>query len=159
LFSSSFFFPFTLGEDCEQCGGKGFIPVPVGPLKPLPRHCPDCNGTLFMIDDGGFVRYRCRVGHAWSPESLLDEQAIALEGALWMALRTLEEKAALSRRMATTGLRGKSATGTRFQGAAEEADAAGATIRRLIAQIGSARAPLAEASQEVQGGRIPPAVR
>jgi two-component system, chemotaxis family, protein-glutamate methylesterase/glutaminase len=140
---------------------SGLAPLTTDSLgaPPAGYGCPSCGGSLFEIEDHPVPRYRCRVGHAWSPESLLDEQAIALEGALWMALRTLEEKAALSRRMATSGLRGTSATGTRFQGAAEEADAAGATIRRLIAQIGSTRTPVAEAGPEVQGGRIPPAVR
>ncbi|MEU8609928.1 chemotaxis protein CheB [Actinoplanes sp. NPDC048791] len=99
--------------------------------------CPACGGGLFQIDDGPVPRYRCRVGHAWSPESLLDEQAIALEGALWMALRALEEKSELSRRMAANGTHRRAGTGTRFDNIAADADAAGATIRRLIARLGS----------------------
>ena len=99
--------------------------------------CPACGGSLFQIDDRPVPRYRCRVGHAWSPESLLDEQALALEGALWMALRALEEKSALSRRMAHTQSPRHAASGARFLDLADDAEAAGQTIRRLIAQLGS----------------------
>lgn len=103
--------------------------------------CPSCGGSLFEIDAQPVPRYRCRVGHAWSPETLLDEQAVALEGALWMALRALEEKSALSRRMATTRLTRHAATGARFQDIAQDAENAGATIRRLIDRIGSPAGP------------------
>ena len=113
--------------------------------------CPSCGGALFQIDDGPVPRYRCRVGHAWSLESLLDEQAIALEGALWMALRALEEKSALSRRMAATGTHRRAGTGARFQHLAADADAAGATIRRLIARLGSM--PERDADPVPRGGR------
>ena len=103
--------------------------------------CPACGGSLFQIDGGPMPRYRCRVGHAWSPESLLDEQAIALEGALWMALRALEEKSALSRRMARNQNPRHESSGARFRDMADDAEAASATIRRLIAQLGSVAAP------------------
>ena len=99
--------------------------------------CPACGGSLFQIDEPPVPRYRCRVGHAWSPESLLEEQAIALEGALWMALRALEEKSALSRRMAQSRHPRHAASGARFRDMADDAEAAGQTIRRLIAQLGS----------------------
>jgi two-component system, chemotaxis family, protein-glutamate methylesterase/glutaminase len=105
--------------------------------SPAGYGCPSCGGSLFQIADKPVPRYRCRVGHAWSPESLLDEQALALEGALWMALRALEEKSSLSRRMAATHAPRNTSTGSRFRGIAEDADAAGETIRRLIAQLGS----------------------
>lgn len=98
--------------------------------------CPSCGGALFQFGADPMLRYRCRVGHAWSPESLLDEQAVALEGALWMALRALEEKSALSRRMAGAG-HSRGAAGARFRDMAADAEAAGETIRRLIAQVGS----------------------
>ncbi|MEV4642699.1 chemotaxis protein CheB [Actinoplanes sp. NPDC049548] len=97
--------------------------------------CPTCGGSLFQIGDRPVPRYRCRVGHAWSPESLLDEQAVALEGALWMALRALEEKSALGRRMAAGSSRPVSAD--RYHHMARDAEEAGAAIRRLIDQLGS----------------------
>jgi two-component system, chemotaxis family, protein-glutamate methylesterase/glutaminase len=107
-------------------------------VPPAGYGCPSCGGALFQFAADPMPRYRCRVGHAWSAESLLDEQAIALEGALWMALRALEEKSALSRRMAESQTPRHRATGARFRDLAADADAAGDTIRRLISQIGSA---------------------
>ena len=119
---------------------SGLAPITTAdlPVAPAGYGCPSCGGSLFEITDPLVPRYRCRVGHAWSPDSLLDEQAIALEGALWMALRALEEKSALSRRMAEDRRDRRSTTGARFRDIADEAEAAGATIRDLIGRIGSA---------------------
>ena len=46
------------------------------------------------------LRFRCRVGHAFTARHLETEQRHAVEGALWAALRALEESASLYRRMA-----------------------------------------------------------
>src|SRR5260370_25765725 len=62
--------------------------------------CPDCGGVLWEYQDEKMTRFRCRVGHAWTAESLLAEQAEALEAALWAALRGLEERAELAQRLA-----------------------------------------------------------
>ena len=62
--------------------------------------CPECGGTLWELQEGELLRFRCRTGHAFSADSLLSVQAEALEGALWAALRGLEENAALARRLA-----------------------------------------------------------
>ena len=46
----------------------------------------------------GVTSYRCRVGHAWTADALLlarDDEAVR---ALWIAVRSLREKAQLSRR-------------------------------------------------------------
>jgi two-component system chemotaxis response regulator CheB len=99
--------------------------------------CPSCGGSLFEMESRPVPRYRCRVGHAWSPESLMDEQAIAVEGALWMALRALEEKSALTRRMAAADRPYHGSSGARFQHMADDAEAAGALIRGLLERLGS----------------------
>lgn len=62
--------------------------------------CPDCGGVLFEMKEGDVARYRCRVGHAYAPESMLNSQADRIEAALWEALKTLEESAVLSKRLA-----------------------------------------------------------
>jgi len=114
------------------------------PGKPAGLSCPDCNGTLFEIEEGGLVRYRCRVGHAWSPESLVAQQAASLEGALWMALRSLEEKAALTGDLARRAqAAGHRLSGQTFDEASRETYQAAALVRDLIDKIarGAPRAP------------------
>jgi len=59
--------------------------------------CPDCNGSLMTLSDTG---YRCRVGHAWTADALLEARDDEVEGAVWVALRSLKEKANMSRRLA-----------------------------------------------------------
>jgi len=67
--------------------------------KPSTFVCPDCKGTLWELEHNNLLRFRCRIGHAYSLESLVAKQSDALEDALWFALRALEEKASLSKRM------------------------------------------------------------
>jgi two-component system, chemotaxis family, protein-glutamate methylesterase/glutaminase len=105
-------------------------------LGPAGLACPSCHGALFELAGEPTPRYRCWVGHAWSPQSLLDEQAAAFEGALWMALRSLEEKASLARRLRTTAdERGDARTAERYETMNEEAEQAGRLIRELIARL------------------------
>jgi len=68
--------------------------------QPSPFACPDCGGVLWELEDNGFLRFRCRVGHAFTARNLGAEQRHAVETALWSALRALEESASLYRRMA-----------------------------------------------------------
>ena len=67
---------------------------------PSPYACPDCHGVLNTVPDPGVLRFRCRTGHAWSAESLVAQQDDDVEEALWTALRVLEERAEMSRRLA-----------------------------------------------------------
>ena len=62
--------------------------------------CPECKGPLWEMRDGALVRFRCRVGHAFSRDSMLASQADALDDALWTAYETLCESALLAERFA-----------------------------------------------------------
>ncbi|HYN96209.1 MAG TPA: chemotaxis protein CheB [Pilimelia sp.] len=103
------------------------------PGRPAGLGCPSCGGALWQLEAEPVLRFRCRVGHAWSPETLLEEQAIAVEGALWTALRALEEKSALSRRLAdSAAARGRELVRERYRSAADEAEQAGVVLRQII---------------------------
>lgn len=62
--------------------------------------CPDCGGTLWELDTQATLRFRCRTGHAFSQRSLLSSQTNTVEAALWSAIRILEERRDLLRRIA-----------------------------------------------------------
>jgi two-component system, chemotaxis family, protein-glutamate methylesterase/glutaminase len=62
--------------------------------------CPDCGGALWEREENGAVQFRCRIGHAYSPESMMVAENEAVENALWSAVRSLEESASLARRLA-----------------------------------------------------------
>ena len=64
--------------------------------------CPECGGVLEEKQEGEMVRFKCRVGHAYSPESLMADQNTVTERALWAAIRSLEEQAEFSERLANS---------------------------------------------------------
>lgn len=78
--------------------------------------CPDCGGGLYEIEEEPLWRFRCRVGHAYTAEVLRAEKAQVLEQALWVALRTLEEKLEIHQRMAARAAeRGLALTASQWQ--------------------------------------------
>lgn len=106
--------------------------------------CPECGGVLTEHAEAGVLQWQCRVGHRYSPETLLDAQADDVEGALWAAVRALADRAALLGRMAQQAeRRGQPRSARRFrrqaQSASEQAEivrtalagAAGTTLRRV----------------------------
>jgi two-component system chemotaxis response regulator CheB len=115
------------------------------PGQPSAFSCPDCGGVLWEIDDGEFTRFRCRVGHAYSPETMLAAQGDVLEEALWTAMKTLEESARLSKRLAAAEReRSHEWMAVRFDEKETEARDRADIIRRFLASDDST-VPLAEA--------------
>ncbi len=108
-------------EVAEATPDPEFLETDQRPGDPSGFGCPSCGGALFRLTDGDVLHYRCRVGHAWLAEALLEEQSDALESALWAALRVLEESAALSMTIGER-LRGRGSvdTAARFFAQAEE---------------------------------------
>lgn len=106
------------------------------PGTPSGWSCPDCHGSLFEIRDGDLVRFRCRVGHAWSPDSLLAQQTSMLEGALWASLRALEEKVTLSLELGRQAeQQGHELTAAQFARQAEDAQRAAGQLKTLIERV------------------------
>src|SRR5262249_40786292 len=62
--------------------------------------CPECKGVLWELKEGAMRRFRCKVGHAYTAQAMASEQQDKVDEALWVALTTLEETAALARKMA-----------------------------------------------------------
>jgi two-component system, chemotaxis family, protein-glutamate methylesterase/glutaminase len=94
--------------------------------------CPDCAGTLLEVD-AERKRFRCRVGHAWTADALLEAQAGTLERALWTALRTLEEKVSLARKLGMDARnRGSGRLAERYSRTEEESAHAADVLRSYL---------------------------
>ncbi|PWT84870.1 MAG: chemotaxis protein CheB [Blastocatellia bacterium] len=95
--------------------------------------CPDCNGTLWEINSGERLRYRCRVGHAYSEDTMLKAQSDSVERALWAALRALEERETMMRKMAKHARRrGNGTLATMFEERSEQVAGDARTIHDVI---------------------------
>jgi two-component system chemotaxis response regulator CheB len=109
---------------------------PSGP--PSPFTCPECHGPLWEVSEGDLVRYRCRVGHGYSEDSMIIEQGSTVEAALWSALEALEERAEFLSRVSARHGEERPRLHNRFAGAAEDARDRAELIRRALGIRGEA---------------------
>lgn len=108
------------------------------PGTPSAFACPECSGVLWELQEGKLIRFRCRTGHAYSINSLLAEQNDGLEVALWSALRALEEKAALTERMAIRArTRRQKISAQRFQEQYQDSQKNAALVRQMLLSFDS----------------------
>ena len=63
--------------------------------------CPMCHGVLWAASDDESPDFRCRIGHAYAAESLVEAHSSHLEVSLWAGVRALEELASLAKHMAS----------------------------------------------------------
>jgi two-component system, chemotaxis family, protein-glutamate methylesterase/glutaminase len=109
-------------EDTVMPGPRDLSQHPERPAGPPSAFtCPECNGPLWESDQGGVLRFRCRVGHGFSEDALVGEQGTAVEAALWIALESLEERAEFLRRIADRHTETRPRLRARYEHAAADA--------------------------------------
>ena len=98
--------------------------------------CPECSGALREVDEEGIRRFRCRVGHAYSMDSLVAAKDDAVEEAFWLALQTLQERAQMLRSLADADReRGWARSASGFEERAREASGHADRLRDFISRL------------------------
>ena len=113
---------------------------------PSQYSCPECGGVLWEIYDDTLLRYRCRVGHAYSVESMMAEQSYSIEEAMWAALKTLEEQVSISRAMATRSYKnGRPLVAKRFEERQKQAEK---RVELLVSALQKSETPIPVIQEE-----------
>jgi two-component system chemotaxis response regulator CheB len=108
--------------------------------------CPECGGAIYEQDDD-VVSFRCRVGHRFTADAFVVEQATTVESSLWAALRLLEERAVLMRTLAERHDRQQGTT-ERFGSKAEELERHAEQLTELLREFTSSTEPVPAVSAE-----------
>lgn len=100
---------------------------------PAPLTCPHCSGVLSSVRTGKTLRYRCQVGHTMTAEVLAKEQENAIDEAMRVALRIIEERAELVQQMADDAARaGRRSVAEMYRERASEYRQYSDTLRRAV---------------------------
>ncbi len=96
--------------------------------------CPECGGGLDEVASSESLRFRCRVGHAFGAETLLQAQEDDSEQSLWASVRLFEERCALLAKLEASAMRrGSESLAEHYRRRASEAMRHARAIRRLLA--------------------------
>jgi two-component system chemotaxis response regulator CheB len=135
--------PQQLSEPTEIRDMKALFGAPSG------LTCPDCGGALWQVQEDRVVRYQCHVGHQYAPENLEAAQRDVIDGALWSAVRVLEEHAELKSRMAQRASEGgMRIVSEGFAESAHEAHEQAQRIRDVLLDLGTGVDPRVEELRE-----------
>lgn len=99
--------------------------------EPSAFACPECHGVLLEMKDRPPRRFRCHTGHAFTLESLVSEMDVAIEDALWSAIRALEERVMLLRQAADHSREHDGDTGE-YLAAADETQRRADVVRKVV---------------------------
>ena len=104
--------------------------------RPVALGCPHCSGGMYFVEADGALRYRCHVGHDYTPPAMLAAQRTKIESSLWTAISLLEEQAVVHQHLATRAAQSGATTTVDDQcTAAGEILRAADTIRKHLAGI------------------------
>ena len=120
--------PITDGDNQSNLKAEYFDE---GEGNPSVFACPECHGVLWELQEGNLLQFRCRVGHTYGSDSLVVELSAASEAALWAALRALEEKAAMQRRI-SDGMSSHPTSVARLRDQSEADEAHARVLREMI---------------------------
>jgi two-component system chemotaxis response regulator CheB len=101
----------TLEGDMEDMAALG---------RPSAFTCPQCHGALWEMTGDPLVRFRCHLGHAYSPDTLLAAQSEGIETALESGLRALREKAGVATKLADRFAAASPELSAEYRGKAEQ---------------------------------------
>lgn len=97
--------------------------------------CPECQGSLWQMREGNILRFRCRTGHAYTADALLEDMSEAVEASYWAAIRGTEETVALMRHMAEhLRTHGDSELAQRYDEQAAQAHKRSNNLRQVVIQ-------------------------
>ncbi|MHB1568671.1 MAG: chemotaxis protein CheB [Solirubrobacteraceae bacterium] len=142
------------GNNSDTADPPAARPQSDRPMGPVTTACPDCGGVMSEDHEAGVTQWRCKVGHRYSPESLADAQARAVETALWAAVRALDDRNELLDRMgAEMEGRGLMQAAREFQRRAREAAIQSRAVREALADAADTTLrPLDLAAAEADAG-------
>lgn len=115
--------------------------------------CPECGGVLTeQPEPGTLLQWRCRVGHRYSPETLVDIQASDVEAALWTAVRALEDRTVLLERLsAQLENRGQNRSARGFRRRARDAQEQANLVRRALTHAARGALSAVSGAEEAEG--------
>ena len=120
------------------------------PGQPSGFTCPECNGALWEAYADGVPRFRCRTGHQYSLDTLLTAQSESIEAALWSAVRALEERSAMLRRIAQRlSTRGSSSSAFRYARQADQGVQHALALRHALHNLHETDESADEAAEQV----------
>jgi len=100
--------------------------------------CPECGGPLWELRDEQLRRFRCRLGHAFTAESLLAGQSEVIEYALWAAVRTMEDRVRILMSLAKGRQEHKqSKIAATYEAQAQELRMQAQQIRKMLLEAGN----------------------
>ena len=111
-------------------------PEAFDPYEQTPLTCPECGGPLWEVGEGALRSYRCFLGHAETPLSLLAGNDREVERALWAAVRALQDRALTLEKLAGDAVRmGTRRSAAHYSRSAEEARTQAEHARQFLVDL------------------------